>query len=41
MYYEALKEDPYKAIPLSFHVKGTKDKSFSLFREHYTSLLEK
>jgi tubulin--tyrosine ligase len=37
-YYEALGQDPFIALPMTFHVKdGLEDPEFSRFLNHYNS----
>lgn len=37
-YYEAIKENPYDYLPLTFHIKsGTEDKEYAKFLEYYNS----
>lgn len=40
-YYEALKENPFKYIPLTFHIqKGTEDEEFKKFLEYFNKRVE-
>ena len=41
-YYEAIGQDPYLALPITFHIKdGVDDTSFTAFREYYSQNLTK
>jgi hypothetical protein len=38
-YYDAIGEDPFKVMPMSFHVKdGLNDKEFLRFTDHFSSI---
>jgi hypothetical protein len=40
IYYEALKENPFDYIPVTFHVKNDGDKEWANFVSYYTSRTE-